>query len=285
MSGLEDTVEKSGGIPLLLKNIAMFLLSAAVVVLALHYSRGSLAVTSSGGARVLVASQELIPGKIVTSADIKWQGLRAPSGVTPINFEGARHGTLVGSIVKTHVAAGQVVPFSALTPAGDGNSIASAIAAGRSAVTVPAEKIGSGVSLLAPGDRVAVLLATDANKLRQQAGKNASTADYGSTLIVRDARVLNVSPPLRRDTGRNAGRSVTLDLSLDEAQKIAIGLTAGTLHFALRSGQGSQEGELIHMTTISELLPPGFGSAAEPPTKTQVTLIQGRRSQSIEVRR
>lgn len=284
MNTLEDTVEKPGGIPLLLKNAAVFLLSAGVVVLGLHYSRVSLAVTS-GGARVLVASQELIPGKIVTSADVNWQGLRPPRGVTPINFDGARHATLVGSIVAIHVPAGQVIPASALTPAGDGNSIASAIAAGRSAVTVPAERIGSGVALLAPGDRVDVLLATDPNKLRQLAGKNASTADYGSTLIVRDARVLNVAPPLRRDTGRNAGRSVTLDLSLDEAQKVAIGLTAGTLHFALRSGQGSQEGDLAHMTTISQLLPPGFGSAAEPPAKAQVTVIQGRRSQSVEVRR
>ena len=284
MTDFDNGQVKGRGTPLVLKNAAAFLLSAGVAVFALHLSRSSFAV-AVGGNRVLVANAELQPGTIVSSADVSWQSVRVPRGFAPINFEGSRQATVLGSIVVSHVSAGAPVPFGSITAAGEGFSIAGGIAAGRSAVTIPADKIGSGVSLLSVGDRVDVVLATDTGRIRGMVGKSTTPSDFGSTLIVRDAKIINISPPLRRDVARNAGRSVTLDLSLDEAQKVALGLTAGTLHLALRSGRGQQDTDMRHMTTVNELLAPGLGTSAEPSATTKVTVIQGRRSQSVEVRR
>lgn len=285
MADTENENRPAGRSSIFFKNVAVFLLSAAVVLGLLHYSKSTGAVVSTGGSRVLVAVHDLELGAVVSGADVAWRSARVPRGFAAVKFETTRQATMIGSIVVGAVRAGEFVPLAALAPAGDGFSIAAAIAAGRNAVTIPAGKIGSGVALLAVGDRVDVLLATDAQRVRAVAGKATSSEQLGSTLVVRDARVLNISVAARRDAARNAGRAVTLDLSLDEVQKVALALTAGTLHLALRSGNGTRNDGPRHMTTVSELLAPGMGAFLEPSNKTQVTVIQGRKIQSIEVTR
>lgn len=267
---------------LIAKNVGVFCLMGGLVFFGSRAVRGNLWGASSDS-KVLVASRNLVAGEILTSADFSWNTAKVPQGVDPVRSD--RKEPVIGAVVVADINSDQVVPQNALVMVGRGYSLAAALAAGRSAITIPSDKLGSGTEILAPGDRVDVLLTTEARKLRQGAGVSGPMSNSLATvLLVHEARVLQVAQPPRREGRRVGMRSVTLDLSPDDAQKVALGMATGTLHILMHSGANLPDGTRI--TTLPEIMPVAAEATSDArPRKSKVTVVAGSKTTVIEVAR
>ncbi|TIV62928.1 MAG: Flp pilus assembly protein CpaB, partial [Mesorhizobium sp.] len=124
---------------------------------------------------------------------------------------------------------------------------------GMRAVTIRTDEIAGVGGFITPGDRVDVVLTRDAGAI-QEVSKNAQGA-AGSTvtseIVVSDAKVLSVGQGAdERKTEPQVANSVTLEVTNEGAQKVALARTVGTLSLSLRSAaDASASGN--GLTTIS----------------------------------
>jgi len=121
------------------------------------------------------------------------------------------------------------------------------------AVTIRTDEIAGVGGFVTPGDRVDVVLTRDAGEI-QEVAKNAQGA-AGSTItseiVVADAKVLSVGQGAdERQTTPQITNSVTIEVTTEGAQKVALARTVGTLSLSLRSASEGGDGK-NGVTTIS----------------------------------
>jgi len=124
---------------------------------------------------------------------------------------------------------------------------------GMRAVTIRTDEIAGVGGFVTPGDRVDVVLTRDAGEI-QEVAKNAQGA-AGSTvtseIVVADAKVLSVGQGADvRQTTPQISNSVTIEVTTEGAQKVALARTVGTLSLSLRSAGEGGDGK-NGVTTIS----------------------------------
>ena len=124
---------------------------------------------------------------------------------------------------------------------------------------------------MTPGDRVDIVLTRDAGAIQEVSG-NASGA-AGSTIttevVVENAKVLTVGQGAdERQTSPQVVGSVTVEVTVDGAQKIALARNIGSLSLSLRSSNDVSVGK-DGITTISSF----GGSVAAGITETAGSLL------------
>ncbi|TGV78928.1 Flp pilus assembly protein CpaB, partial [Mesorhizobium sp. M00.F.Ca.ET.149.01.1.1] len=124
---------------------------------------------------------------------------------------------------------------------------------GMRAVTIRTDEIAGVGGFVTPGDRVDVVLTRDAGDI-QEVSKNAQGA-AGSTvtseIVVSDAKVLSVGQGAdERKTAPQVANSVTIEVTNEGAQKVALARTVGTLSLSLRSAADASASK-SGLTTIS----------------------------------
>ena len=117
-------------------------------------------------------------------------------------------------------------------------TLSNMLSAGMRAVTIRTDEIAGVGGFITPGDRVDVVLTRDAGDI-QEVSKNAQGAT-GSTVtsevVVSDAKVLSVGQGAdERKTEPQIANSVTIEVTNEGAQKVALARTVGTLSLSLRS--------------------------------------------------
>lgn len=132
-------------------------------------------------------------------------------------------------------------------------TLSNMLSPGMRAVTIRTDEIAGVGGFVTPGDRVDVVLTRDAGEI-QEVAKNAQGA-AGSTItseiVVSDAKVLSVGQGAdERQTAPQVANSVTLEVTTDGAQKVALARTVGTLSLSLRSASEDGAGK-DGLTTIS----------------------------------
>jgi pilus assembly protein CpaB len=178
---------------------------------------------------VLVAARQIIAGETVGPGDVRWQPW-------------PRQALVAGSIERTAAAeagaafepaaarypilAGEPVVEAKLLRPGSGGVMASLVAAGMRAVSVPIREETAVGGFVQPQDRVDVLLTR-----RSREGKAGKTA---AEVLLKSARVLAIGRAL---TGKGrAGaqhRTATLELTPAQARRIAGAQGAGDISLAL----------------------------------------------------
>jgi len=189
------------------------------------------------GTEVLVATRPLPIGTLIDAESVKYQIW--PEGlVQPAYFikgeAGVDPSTLIGTVVRNEISAGQPLTQGALIKPGDRGFLAAALGPGMRAVTVPVNAVGSVAGFIFPGDRVDLLLTQDV------AGGGEGQPLKVSETIIRNLRVLATD---QRVTANNEeGKPVVLNMSMVTleatpkiAEKIAVAQTLGSLSMSLRS--------------------------------------------------
>jgi len=189
------------------------------------------------GTEVLVATRPLPIGTLIDAESVKYQ--MWPEGlVQPAYFikgeAGVDPSTLIGTVVRNEISAGQPLTQGALIKPGDRGFLAAALGPGMRAVTVPVNAVGSVAGFIFPGDRVDLLLTQDV------AGGGEGQPLKVSETIIRNLRVLATD---QRVTANNEeGKPVVLNMSMVTleatpkiAEKIAVAQTLGSLSMSLRS--------------------------------------------------
>lgn len=217
--------------------------------------------------KIVVAKEPLRFGMTVDRAqltEIPWPQEALPQGafesVDALVAEGGR-------VVLSPVEVNEPVLLTKLSGPNGRATLSNLLAPGMRAVTVKTDEIAGVGGFVTPGDRVDVVLTRDAGAI-QEVAKNAEGA-AGSTItteiVVENVKVLSVGQGAdERQTAPQLANSVTLEVSVEGAGKIALARTVGTLSLSLRSA-GENEAGLTDsaVTTISSFGGSVLSGAAE----------------------
>lgn len=188
------------------------------------------------GPKVLVAQRALPVGTIITADAIAYQLWPKEMVQDAYFIEGeADMNSLLGTVVRHAVTAGEPVTQGSLVSPGDRGFLAAALGPGMRAVTVPVSaKTGVG-GFVFPGDRVDLVLTQTVK------GDDDGAALKASETILRNIRVLATDQSTETThtpdgkTVVRAFRTVTLEVTPKIAEKVAVAQTIGTLSLSLRS--------------------------------------------------
>lgn len=200
------------------------------------------AAPASSSLKILVASGNLSPGRILGPQDVTWQAWPNDRLHDSYLIEGKFDaGQLAGNVVRFPIRAGEPLSATATVAKGERGFLAAALQPGMLAVTVGITQVTGISGFIFPGDRVDLIL----NHEIQVSDKENRLA---SETVVRNARVLAVDTRTEvQGTGPNApqpqiGKTVTLEVTPKIAEKIALIERLGNLTLALRS-LATEDGE------------------------------------------
>jgi pilus assembly protein CpaB len=222
---------------------------------------------------VVVAARDIPFGTELAAADLtvaSW-----PVEIAPREHY-AQIDSLVGRINRTPLTAGEAVIDSRLALTGADRGLAMLIPDGARAMTVPVNMVSGVSGFVLPGSRVDVLCSIRAQSEREPVAK----------MILQNVRVLAVDQQMEEHDGRPiTSRAVTLEVGPEEAEKLSLASTEGTLLLALRSSFDNSTNATAG-ATISKLLgrdkppvkPVAVVRPPEPPAPKglEVEVIRGK---------
>ena len=191
------------------------------------------------GPKVLVAQRALPTGTIITADAVGFQMWPEELVQDAYFLDGESDlTTLLGTVVRHPVTAGEPVTQGSLVAPGDRGFLAAALGPGMRAVTVPVSAKTGVAGFVFPGDRVDMVLTQTVKGDEGQSLKASET-------ILRNLRVLATDQSTTQETveGKTvvrAFRTVTLEVTPKIAEKVSVAQTIGTLSLSLRSIADSQ---------------------------------------------
>ena len=216
------------------------------------------------GPEVLVATKALPVGTIIDPSALKFQPW--PKELVENAYfmkQGTDLKTVVGTVVRFAIPAGQPVTQGALVKPGDRGFLAAALGPGMRAVTVPVSAQSSVAGFVFPGDRVDLILTQSVS------GGGDGPPLKASETMLRNLRVLATDQRTDKqadDKGNtvvNTYSTVTLEATPRIAEKIAVAQTVGSLSLSLRS-IADNSGELEEAIANGEVsVPEGTDPEAE----------------------
>lgn len=190
------------------------------------------------GPMILVATRQLPVGTIVGPDSFRFQPW--PKELVEKAYflkDKTDVNTLVGTVVRYPITAGQPLTQGALVHPDDRGFLAAALGAGMRAVTVKVSQEQGVAGFVFPGDRVDVVLA---QTIAVEEGSSYPDKQiFTAETIVRNVRVLATDQryDAEDETGKTPVRtfgSVTLEATPEIAEKIAVAQDMGKLSLALR---------------------------------------------------
>lgn len=182
--------------------------------------------------RVLVARSDLPAGTIVQAKHLRWQAW--PDATLPDGWyvEGkADPADLAGTVVRGLVAAGEPVAASRLVHPGEQGFLAAVLAPGMRAVSVSVNATTGIAGFVFPGDRVDLILSHGV----EREGGNGRLRRASET-VLSDVRVLAVDQSTDDAAAKaSLAKTVTLEVSPKDAEKVTLTADLGRLSLSLRS--------------------------------------------------
>lgn len=226
--------------------VAALLIAAVTALMARSMFNGASAPQSTAaaapapvpaGPKVLVATKALPVGTIITADSVRYQPWPKEL-IEAAYFQegdgGASIDSLVGTVVRNAVTAGQPLTQGSLVKPGDRGFLAAALGPGMRAVTVPVSALTGVAGFVFPGDRVDLVLT-------QNVEASAGPPLKVSETIVRNLRVLATdqrATPSIDDKGNSVVseyKLVTIEATPRIAEKITVAQSIGTISLSLRS--------------------------------------------------
>ena len=219
------------------------------------------------GPMILVATRQLPAGTIIGPDSFRFQPW--PKELAEKSYflkDKTDVNTLVGTVVRYPITAGQPLTQGALVHPDDRGFLAAALGPGMRAVTVRVSQEQGVAGFVFPGDRVDVVLAQE---LKVKEGSSYPDEQlFTAETIVRNVRVLATDQryDAEDETGKTPVRTfgtVTLESTPEIAEKIAVAQSMGKLSLALRP-LAENSGDLEAAIASGEVnVPAGGGTAAE----------------------
>src|SRR5580704_13887082 len=223
----------------------LFLISlCVVVVLALRaLPRGMNIDTAAPKDEILVAATALPGGTLLRAKDVTWRhvsgGTQSGHITRPANAAGnpnleldqQARAEVYGAALRGSVTADQPIDRGAIVKPGDRDFLQVVLSPQARAIAIPVTTGGASTGILYPGDRVDVILT--------QTFKNdppLARRSVGET-VVENLRVLAIDALESRSngTGNGFGRTVTLEVTPEQAERVNVATELGKLSLTLRS--------------------------------------------------
>ncbi|MBY4866410.1 Flp pilus assembly protein CpaB [Burkholderia anthina] len=199
---------------------------AAGLAAVVFASRWLVQTSSSSVTTVAVAATDLNLGEPLGPNQIHM--VSWPSGSVPAGaFTDTK--ALEGRVVRTSLSRGEPVIESKLAPVGTKGGLSAVIADGSRAITVRVNDVVGVAGFALPGNYVDVIVNT-----QEQQGK--SDGQSISKIVLEHILVLAVAQQVSRDdTAPKVVNAVTLEVTPDQAERLDLARSVGTLSLVLRN--------------------------------------------------
>lgn len=243
----------------------------ALVVLALALAAGLVAMVlaarwlnqrATPGTQIVVAMRDVALGTPLDATSVQtvsWPASMVPQGA----FTDAKQ--LQGRVVLTTLARGEPILEAKLAPEGTRGGLSAVIASGRRAITVKVNEVMGVAGFALPGNHVDVMVNTTLDEGNNRRGGTVSK------IVLERILVLAVAQEASRDeTKPKVVNAVTLEVTPEQAEKLDLARSVGTLSLVLRN-QIDREPTLTAGITKPELFQAAAASAPEkvPPRATR----------------
>lgn len=279
--------------------IAVFAITTAGAVFAFLNAahKGDAAIPTQ---QILAARMELPAGTLLRAQDITWattnaaqpdQIKRPPVAAVTAKPEivEATAATVYGAVLRHGLAPGDPIRVGDIVKPGDRDFLQVVLSPGKRAIAIPVSTGGASTGLLSPGDRVDVILT--------QSFKNDTNPDLKNTPLTRrsvgetiaqNLRVLAIDAPdtttakptlVQGPTSGSFGRTVTLEVTPEQAESVNVATELGKLSLTLRNIATASLPDTIKPKWAGDVSPALFEAPQEKPTAiTPKTMIVMRGS-------
>ena len=203
---------------------------------------------------VLVARRDIPLGATTKDVDFRWQGW--PTDAVSPTFITKQQGdagmrSVTGAIARAPITAGEPVTKVKLIKAGEGGVLAAILPEGMRAVSTRIKEETAAGRLILPNDRVDVIL------IRRLRGADGQDQFISDTLF-RNVRVLAIGQEIEIKDGKksadSAANTATLELSPEQAERLALANSMGDISLSLRSiadndAKGARDGASLAKDT------------------------------------
>jgi pilus assembly protein CpaB len=231
---------------------------------------------------IVVAGKDIPPGTIINEDVIKKGLIKTtpwPKSSIPVGaFSSPQQ--VVGKVNRVKILANEPILESRL--AGEGAGLTVRLEAGKRALAVRVDEIIGVSGFIVPDDRVDVILTTT------PVGGNQDTKV--AKIVLQNKRVLSVAQSTEQKEGKpQLARSITLEVTPQEAEKLSLASQEGQIVLALRGlGDdteaktiGSNKRDLLSLAAAPRK-PVAGGAAPAAPDKYRVEVIQGSTRNVVE---
>lgn len=264
----------------------LFLLSITVAAaVVLRAMAPKMPAQASAGPEVLVTAAQLPPGTLLRAQDVTWHTADRPADsqmiLRPTEKQRAEDAHIdektlagvFGAAVRMSVAAGDPITKDVIVKPGDRDFLRIVLPPGQRAIAIPVKTGGASTGLLDPGDHVDVILTQKFDEKAEPMARRSV-----SETVAEDLRVLAIDAV---STDRQAaavqqadgfGRTVTLEVTPAQAQKINVATELGKLSLTLRPS-GGQTAAAAHQdgATWAGDVSPALGAVNPPAPVTAET--------------
>ena len=161
-----------------------------------------------------------------------------PSNSTPVGAFNS-FDKLVDRVVMSGIAAREVITEAKLAPEGTAGGLSAVIPEGYRAMTVKVDEVVGVSGFLSPGTLVDVVVT-------MAPAENSASKDTISKIVLQNIKVLasgqNIDRP-KDDREASAVRSVTLQVSPEQAEKLALASSEGRLQLVMRNSVDQEDSQ------------------------------------------
>jgi pilus assembly protein CpaB len=243
---------------------------AAVVLAARWVSQ-----QTGGTVKVVVASRDINLGTVLDPTlvhEVAWPAGNLPKGAVD------DIGKLTGRVIKTAMSTGELVLESKLAPEGTKGGLSAVIGEGKRAITVKVNEVIGVAGFALPGNYVDVMVNT-----RDEGDKPVSKIVLERMLVLAVAQEASQS-----ETKPKVVSAVTLEVSPEEAEKLDLARSVGTLSLVLRNQidkdptatVGARKGDLLRNEAPAPV-PTAKVTRVAPPPRARVS--RGEAAPKVEV--
>jgi pilus assembly protein CpaB len=253
---------------------------------------------------ILVAATTLQIGTLLRAKDVTWQQIggsaglgqiarpRTAAGSPNLELDQQARAEVYGAALRSSVTAGEPISRGAIVKPGDRDFLQVVLSPQARAIAIPVTTGGASTGILYPGDRVDVILT--------QTFKNDPPLVHRSVgeTVVENLRVLAMDALESRPNGtaNGFGRTVTLEVTPEQAERVNVATELGKLSLTLRSVSAtnvvvSSPGGFTKTAGIKPIwagdVSPALGDAG--PTKTVIVeqpiveIIHGSKTVSVKL--
>ena len=210
-----------------LKAFGLLFLALVIGLTAAVYAANMASRQTLASNKIVVAAVDIeLGGKItpqmLTTAD--WPSGSVPAGA----FKEVKD--LQDRVIKVGIMRGEAIVERKLAPPGSQGGLSAVIAEGKRAMTVRVNDVVGVAGFALPGNYVDVMVNAQQDKARGEEGRQISKTVLEHVLVLAVAQEAG-----RDDTKPRVVSAVTLELTLDDAEKLDLARSVGTLSLVLRN--------------------------------------------------
>jgi pilus assembly protein CpaB len=239
------------------KGLLMLLIAGLAGLGAVVFATRWVQAQSAGDGKIAVAGADLELGSRLSPEMLRMVDWPAGS-VPPGAFLDLK--MLEGRVIKTSLQRGEPVLESKLAPEGTKGGLSAVVAEGKRAMTVRVNDVVGVAGFALPGNYVDIMVNT------QEEGANRSDRDRAiSKIVLERILVLAVAQEASRDTTKpRVVNAVTLEVTPDEAEKLDLARSVGSLSLVLRNQIDPKMAETEGATKTTLLTGAAVSAPPEP---------------------